>query len=64
MDMKVIPVVIGAVGINPKDLIKGLEDLFSDFYQRSSGDYPNRSIIKIGQNTEKSPGDLRRIAVT
>ena len=28
------------------------------------GDYPNSCIIKIGQNTEKSPGDLRRHAVT
>ena len=29
-----------------------------------SRDYPDNSIIKIGQNTEKSPGDLRRLAVT
>ena len=32
--------------------------------KRTSGDHPNYSIIKIGQNTEKSPGDLRRLAVT
>ena len=32
--------------------------------KRSSGDYLNYSIIKIYQNTEKSPGDLRRLAVT
>ena len=32
--------------------------------KRTSGDYPNYSIIKIVQNTEKSPGDLRRFAVT
>ena len=25
-------------------------------------DHPNYSIIKIGQNTEKCPGDLRRLA--
>ena len=31
---------------------------------RTSGDYPNYSITEIGQNTEKSPGDLRRFAVT
>ncbi len=30
----------------------------------ASGNHPNYSIIKIGQNTEKSPGDLRRLAVT
>ena len=31
--------------------------------KRASGDHPNYS-IKIGQNTEKSSGDLRRLAVT
>ena len=30
---------------------------------RTSGDRPNNSIVKNGQNTEKSPGDLRRLAV-
>ena len=28
------------------------------------GDHPNDSIIENGQNTEKSPRDLRRLAVT
>ena len=28
------------------------------------GDFPNYSIIKIGQDTEKSPGDLGRLAPT
>ena len=32
-------------------------------YKRTSGDYPNCSIIKIGQNTEKSPGRLRGLSV-
>ena len=31
---------------------------------RTSGDHPNYSIIENGQNTEKSSGDLRRLAVT
>ena len=31
--------------------------------KRRNEDYQNR-FIKIGQNTEKSPGDLRRLAVT
>ena len=31
---------------------------------RTSWDHPNYSAIKIGLNTEKSPGDLRRLAVT
>ena len=30
----------------------------------TSEDYPDNSIIKIGQNTEKSPGDLSRLDVT
>ena len=32
--------------------------------KRTSGDHPNNRIVKIGKNTEKSPGDLRRLAVT
>ena len=28
-----------------------------------SGEHPNYSIIKIGQNTKKNPGDLRRLAI-
>ena len=32
--------------------------------KRKSGDHPNDCIIKIGQNTEKSPGALKRLAVT
>ena len=31
--------------------------------KRISGDHPIGIIIKIGQNTEKSSGDLRRLAV-
>ena len=33
-------------------------------YQKKSRDHPDYSIVKIGQNTETSPGDLRRLAVT
>ena len=29
-------------------------------YKRTSRDHPNNSIIKIGLNTEKNPGDLKR----
>ena len=32
--------------------------------KRASRDHPDFNIIKIGQNTEKSPGDLRKHAVT
>ena len=30
----------------------------------TSGDHPNDSIIQDGQNIDKNPGDLRRLAVT
>ena len=30
---------------------------------RTSGNHPNYSIIKIGQNTEESPEDLRILSV-
>ena len=32
--------------------------------KRTSGHHSDYSIVEIGQNTEKSPGDLRRLAVT
>ena len=32
--------------------------------KRMSGDHPNDSIIKIGQNTEENLGDLWRLSVT
>ena len=31
---------------------------------KTSGDHPDNNIIKNSQNTEKSPGDLRRPNVT
>ena len=44
-----------------KRIIKG-PGIFGSW--RPSGDHPNNSIIENGQNTGKSPGDLRRLAVT
>ena len=32
--------------------------------KRTSRDHPNYNIIKIDQNTGKSPGDLRSLAVS
>ena len=32
--------------------------------KRASGDHPNYSFVEIGQNTKKSPGDLKRLVVT
>ena len=46
------------------DYRRGLIQELEDIEFKVSGDHPNYCIIKIGQNTEKSPGDLRRRAVT
>ena len=49
-------------GVNDNQSIdRGAERLEN---KRMIGDNPNYSFIKIGQNTEKSPGDLRKLAVT
>ena len=61
MQVTIIPIVIGAFETVTKGLPKGLEDLEIGL---TSGDHPNYYIIENGQNTEKSPGDLRRLAVT
>ena len=58
MQVTIIPIVIGAFGTVTKGLLKGLEDL------EVGGQKTEDSIIENGQNTEKSPGDLRRLAVT
>ena len=44
-----------------QSIIKGARELGN---KRTSGDHPNYNIIENGQNTEKSTGDLRRLAVT
>ena len=49
MKVTIVPIVIGALGTVTKELLKGLEDL---------------EIAEDGQNTETSPGDLRRLDVT
>ena len=54
--------VIGAFDTITKGLLKGLEDL--EVGGRVETIQTNDGIIKNGQNTEKSPGDLRRLAVT
>ena len=42
-------------------IIKGTGELEN---KRTSVDHPNYYIIENGQNSEESPGDLRRLAVT
>ena len=54
-------IMIGAFGRVIKGLFKGTGG-FGGW--RLSGDHPNYNIIENSQNTEKSPGDLRRFAVT
>ena len=55
--MTVIPIVIVPFGTVPKGLEKRMEELEI----RGTIDL---SIAEIDQNTQKSPGDLKRLAVT
>ena len=50
-----------ALGTATKGLINGTRGLGN---KRTSRACSNESIIKIGQNTEKSPGDMRRLTFT
>ena len=56
MKVKVIAIVINALGVNLKHLERGLEELEIGRRIETS--------LKIGQNNENSPGDLRRLAIT
>ena len=58
MKVTIISIVIGALGTVTKGLIQGLGN------NGTGGDCPNCCIVEIGQNTEKSPGELRRLAIT
>ena len=58
MKVTIIPIVIGALGTVTKGLVEGQEDL--EIWRRV-GDHPNYCIIEIGQSTEKTTGDLRRL---
>ena len=54
-----IPIVIGARGTIPKGLVRELKEW--EIGGRVETIY---SMVEVGQNTEKSPGNLRRLAVT
>ena len=56
MLVTVIPIAIGALGRVPKSSERGLEETENQWTNRDHLDY---SIAKIGQNTQKSPGDLK-----
>ena len=55
--MMIIPIVIGAFGRVFKTFGTGTGGLGNS---GTNGDHPNYYIFEIDQNTEKSPGDLRR----
>ena len=59
MKMTVIPIMIDALGTVTKGLEQGLEDL-----ELRGRVETIQTITEIGQNTEKSPGDLRRVVIT
>ena len=47
--------VVRIMVVIPKRFVKG-NGRFGN--RKTSGDYPDYCVIKIGQNTEKSPGNL------
>ena len=59
--MTIIPIVIGSFGTITKGLVKGLGGGLGSW--KTSGDHSNYYMIENGQNTGKSRGDLRRLAV-
>ena len=61
MKVTVISLVNSALGTITEGFIKRLEDLE---IRETSEDRPNYSIVEISQNTEKSPGELRRFVIT
>ena len=50
-----IPIVVGVLGAVPRASLKDLEELE---IREKNQDHTDHSIVKIGQNTQKSPGDL------
>ena len=61
MKVIVISIVIAALGIVTERIGKNIWGLENE---RTSGYHPKYIIVEIGQNTEKSPGDLRGLVVT
>ena len=57
MKVTFIPILICALDTFYKRIGKRNKELGN---KRTNGDHPNYSIIEIGPNTEKSPGDLRK----
>ena len=60
MRVTVIPVAVGALGT----VLNGLEKTGGIGSNKKTQNYSDHSIVEISLNTEKSPGDLRRLAIT
>ena len=52
MKVTVIPIVVSALGTIPKRLVKGSGKHGNE---RTNREHPDYSIVKIDQNTKKSP---------
>ena len=61
MMVTVMPVVIGALGKISRSLVRGSGRVGN---RKTSIEHPNYCTDKIGQITEKIPGDLKRLGVT
>ena len=61
MKVTIIPIVIGEFGTVTKGLLKGLEDLEVGGRMEI---IQTTALFENGQNTKKSPGELRRLAAT
>ena len=60
MKVTMMPIVVSALRTIPKGVVKRLEDLET----RGQVETIQTRSIKNGHNTEKSPGDLKKLAVT
>ena len=60
LKVAIIPIVIGALVTVSKRFVLGQGGLGIN---ETSGNCPNYSVFEIGKKTEKSPGDLRILAV-
>ena len=58
--MTVIPIIVGALGTVPNRPGKESGRIGN---RRTNRSHPNYTIVKIGQNNNKSPGDLSRLTV-
>ena len=61
MKVMMIPILIGARRTISKGLMRSSARVGN---RRTSWDHPNYGIVKIGQNTKKSPGDSSKLVVT